>query len=218
LDAESLTLLQRAKVSHAYRKGQAIFYEGTPALGIHCLREGRVKTLRSSAGGRTRILRIESPGALLGIEDVFAEAAHSTTAEMLEDGAACFVDRAAVHEIFRTHPETARSMARELALLCRSSEEECAQAGAGGVRERVARVLLKLAHDHGRLSPAGVAVTLGLTREEIAEIAGIAVETTIRQISAFREERLLETSGREITILRMDRLAHIAHRPDQEPT
>lgn len=210
LEGRHLALLDRGKSTHSYKKGQTIFSEGSPATGIHCLRSGRVKASCDSGRGKTHLLRIHVPGALLGLEDLFAGDSFSTTAEMLEDGVACFVDRAAVLEIFEQQPRAGQAIARELALLAQRSERERTELASGAVRENVARVLLDLARHHGQPAEHGIRIALDLTREEIAEMAGTALETTIRQISAFREEGLLARSGHDIVILDATRLARAA--------
>jgi len=209
LDDRNLAILDRGKSHHSYKRGQILFHEGTPALGVYCLRSGRVKASCASGGGKTHILRIHVPGALLGLEDLFAGKQHSTTAEMLEEGTACFVDRSLVYEIFSRQPRAAQAIAAELARLAQRSERERTELTLGGVREKVARVILDLARHHGNSLQQGVRISVDLTREEIAAMAGTAVETTIRQISAFREEGIL-ASGHDLIVLDAARLAQAA--------
>jgi CRP-like cAMP-binding protein len=77
-------------------------------------------------------------------------------------------------------------------------------------RERLAGLLLELSDRFGKKSADRVQVGLTLKREEIAEMAGITVETAIRLLSVFRNEGLLIIDGRAITLLNPDRLARIA--------
>ena len=51
-----------------------------------------------------------------------------------------------------------------------------------------------------------------LKREEVAEMAGITVETAIRLLGVFRDEGVLTIDGRTITLLNPDRLSRIAER------
>jgi CRP-like cAMP-binding protein len=55
-------------------------------------------------------------------------------------------------------------------------------------------------------------VGLTLKREEVAEMAGITVETAIRLLGDFRDEGILTIDGRTITLLNPDRLSRIAER------
>jgi CRP-like cAMP-binding protein len=77
-------------------------------------------------------------------------------------------------------------------------------------RERLAGLLLELGDRFGKKCGDKVQVGLTLKREEIAEMAGVTVETAIRLLSVFRDEGLLTINGRAITLLSPDRLARIA--------
>ena len=78
--------------------------------------------------------------------------------------------------------------------------------------ERLAGLLLELGDRFGKKDDDHVRVGLTLKREEVAEMAGITVETAIRLLSVFRDEELLTIDGRTITLLNPDRLARIARR------
>jgi CRP-like cAMP-binding protein len=77
-------------------------------------------------------------------------------------------------------------------------------------RERLAGLLLELGDRFGNKGADQIQVGVTLKREEIAEMAGITVETAIRLLSVFRNEEMLTIDGRTITLLKPDRLARIA--------
>jgi CRP/FNR family transcriptional regulator len=53
-------------------------------------------------------------------------------------------------------------------------------------------------------------VEVALTREEVAALTGVAMETAIRLLGEFRDEGLVQLDGRKITLLQPDRLTRIA--------
>ncbi|QQR81990.1 MAG: winged helix-turn-helix domain-containing protein [Deltaproteobacteria bacterium] len=52
---------------------------------------------------------------------------------------------------------------------------------------------------------------LQLTREELGNMIGVTQETSIRLVSEFRQEKLIEVVGRNIKILDVDRLLDVAN-------
>lgn len=72
------------------------------------------------------------------------------------------------------------------------------------VRERLAEILLLLEQKLGT-DPEGF-IKISLTREEIANLIGTATESAIRLISEFKQDKLIETEGRNIKILNHDKL------------
>jgi CRP/FNR family transcriptional regulator, nitrogen oxide reductase regulator len=79
------------------------------------------------------------------------------------------------------------------------------------VERRVARVLLRMANTTGqRLHDGSVRITVPLTRQDIADMAGTVVETAIRTMSKFQKQGLIETRDGHIVLLQPHQLVAIA--------
>ncbi len=215
LEGEALARLESIRSSHRYRKGQVLHYEGTPSVGIHCLETGRAKIIRTAPGGKMCILRLVDPGEVLGLESLFCEThAHSTTAEMIEEGLVCLFERDPLLELIRENRELSATVLEFMACQLRTSEAERVELAVGDVRERTARALILLSQKYGEPLNGGTLIGLKLSREEIAEMIGAAAETVIRQLTEFRSEGLLENFGRQLVITDSARLARVAHLED----
>jgi hypothetical protein len=53
--------------------------------------------------------------------------------------------------------------------------------------------------------------TINLSRENLAQIAGIATESLIRTLSDFKSEKLIDIQGSAITILNEDKLRNLPY-------
>ena len=74
-------------------------------------------------------------------------------------------------------------------------------------RQRLADLLLWLGEEFGRPCPDGVELEVELSRADLAGMAGLTTETTIRLLSALRTEGMIETGKRKrIVLLDVDRL------------
>ncbi len=56
------------------------------------------------------------------------------------------------------------------------------------------------------LKEDGMTLQVELTREELANLVGAAIETTIRMLSSFKKEKMIDLSGRSVKILNLDSL------------
>jgi CRP-like cAMP-binding protein len=63
---EELGFISSTKVSQRYEKGQRIFQEGNPALGLHCVSQGKIKITRTSGDSKEQITRLGKSGDVLG--------------------------------------------------------------------------------------------------------------------------------------------------------
>ena len=210
LDQEALARLDRTKVAHPYKRGQILHYEGNAASSVSCLRTGRAKVYKSAPRDRQHILYLAEPGDVIGLESVIVGKHHTSTAEMLESGIICHLDREELLRILRSQPETLRAIVKMFAAQLLRSEAERAELASGSVRERMALMLLSLAGRYGVRTDGGVRLSVALSREEIAEMVGTTPETAIRHLSEFRSEGLLSTRGRMILIEDPVQLARIA--------
>jgi CRP/FNR family transcriptional regulator len=68
------------------------------------------------------------------------------------------------------------------------------------VPTRLARVLLRLAEEHGEPTPEGVLIDLPLTHQELAELIGSTRETTSLTLGAFTREGLLTRQRRRFLV------------------
>src|SRR5262249_26446425 len=80
------------------------------------------------------------------------------------------------------------------------------------VRERLARTLLTLMERFGARNEAQgeeTLVNVGLSRLELADLAGTVVETTVRTLTEFKSDGLIGSKGRKIVIKDADKLRQI---------
>jgi CRP-like cAMP-binding protein len=100
-----------------------------------------------------------------------------------------------------------RKFIRMLSDNLQEKEEQLLNLAYNSVRKRVAEALVTL---HNRYKKAGEPkFSMHITREDLANLAGTATETTIRTLSDFKDEALVEISGGNITILEADKLAQM---------
>ena len=76
------------------------------------------------------------------------------------------------------------------------------------VKSRLSEILLLIAGDFG-LEEDGT-LKLSVTREDLSNFVGTATETLIRLLSDLKNEGLLESKGRKIKLLDIDKLKKLA--------
>ena len=69
-----------------------------------------------------------------------------------------------------------------------------------GVRQRIARFLIRLADWTGRQERGRTVVPLALSRQELAALVGTTMETTIRVMSGLRQQGLVEPARRGVVL------------------
>ncbi len=196
---------------HHYEPHQTIFYEGKPCLGLYILCAGKAKLVQSSWSGQQHILKIVTSGEVIEKNALFDETTHSVTCEALERCQVGFLTRDRFYELLAGHPGMAVKFIKALSKELHAAYQKLMAATFESARECMAGTLLQLGRQHGVPHPDGRLIAIALSREELAEMAGVSVETAVRLLTKFKEEQLIAANGKEIILCNIDRLSRICH-------
>lgn len=210
LAGDDRAAFEKTKRSLQYGPHRAVFYEGHACLGLYLLCAGKVKLTRSSARGQRQIVRILDGGELIEKHAFRDKALHEVTCETLEPSQICLIEKEPYLALIRRNPALALKVIELLSSELGMHMDQLDQFTFKTARERLAGLLLELGDRFGKKVDEKVLVGITLKREEVAEMAGITVETAIRLLGAFRDEGLVCIDGRAITLLNPDCLARIA--------
>lgn len=192
-----------------FEENTVIFYEGQPCDRLWIVLKGQVKIARHSGDNREVILEIMSPGEFFGGAAIYLPK-HPATASAMTAVKTVSCTSQAYTQFLQTHPTIALRLIRMLGQRLFNFVEMNALAGER-VERRLAHILLKLAKRTGRPDPEGTLLTIALSRQDLADMAGTTIETAIRLMSRFRSEGLIKTRrGGYIVILDETKLREIA--------
>jgi len=74
------------------------------------------------------------------------------------------------------------------------------------VESRIASLLIKLSDKAGEKNSDGLLLTIKLTKQDIAEMVGTTVETSIRTMSKLSKAGIISSKGGKILIRDLDKL------------
>lgn len=192
----SLAGLGRGRVSHRYRAGQVIFYEGTPSLAVYCIQSGLVRLYKSGGTERETLIRLLRPGEIMGYRAVISGEVFAATGAAVEDTVVCTIPRETFLRVLRDDPDFSFDMMTRLARELRVSEDEMMYRLHRPVAQRTARMLLLLAD--GAEPRDGL--TLPVRREDVARMIGTTPETLSRTLHRFARRGVLSLDRRAIVI------------------
>lgn len=206
---DELEFISANKVSHYYLKGERIFQEGNPALGLHCVRQGKIKITKTSGDGKEQIIRLSKAGDMLGFRSVLSDSKYSTSAVALDDCAVCFIPRADFFRVWQSNMQFSVSLMQMMARALGEAEVQMLNLAYKPVRERLAGALLLLYYTFRKEGETEL-FSIAISREDLAAMVGTAKETATRLISEFKEAGILTTKGSLVTILNLQSLNQIS--------
>lgn len=211
LPENELTYLEERTIDTKIKKGQTIFSEGTRPNGIFFLRRGKVKKFKTSRDGKEQIIYICSSGELLGHPALLSDEPYADSAATLEDSVIGFISKSDFIYLLDESKFLSKKLLINLSHEFGVLVNGIASFAHKTVRERLALSLLIMKDKYKPDVEDGQPVEINLSREDLANLVGVAVETLVRLLHDFKEEKLIETQGRKIRILDASRLSKVAN-------
>ena len=211
LSPAAVQKLNDIKSTATYPKSAVLFIEGQQPRGVFVLCTGKVKLSMSSSDGKTIILKIAQPGAVLGLSATVSNRPYEVSAEIMEPTQATFIPREAFLHFLRDHGEAALRVAEQLSQNYHAAYKEIRTLGlSNSASEKFAKLLLEWSADAAD-STNPLQVKLTLTHEEIAGMIGTSRETVTRLFADFKKKQWLQLKGSTLVIRNKPALEKIVH-------
>jgi CRP-like cAMP-binding protein len=176
-----------------FAKGDTLFSEGDSSDHLYTVISGRVKVFKTTARGSDVILEIFGPGDPVGAVAVYESRAYPASAVALEPTTCLLIPGQAFFTLLETHPTLMRGLLVGLTHRLVELTNRLTELTGGRIEARLARFLLKLATDIGQQRPEGVFIPLSLSRQELADMIGTTIETSIRIMSRWGKDDVVRT-------------------------
>jgi CRP/FNR family transcriptional regulator len=177
----------------SFEKGAVIFGEGDESDELYTIASGRVKVFKTTPRGTDVILELFGPGDPVGAVAVYESRPYPATAVALEPTTCVRIPRRTFFALLEAHPTMVRGLLVGLTHRLVELTNRLAELSGGRIEARLARFFLKLASDIGQRRDAGTFIGLVLSRQEIADMVGTTIETSIRIMSRWGKENLVRT-------------------------
>ena len=208
LSPQDLSAVSALFMEEEFEKDQYVFTEGDPPDWLYIVKEGTVKMVKHSPSGREMIISIMTSGDVIGEVAVFDGGPYPATAQGMGRGVILKLAKKDFVSLLRRYPSIALEIIGDLGRKLRAAVNVARELRGERVEGRIAMVLLKLARKVGTAVEGGVMLTIPLTRQDIADMVGSTIETTIRTISRFKKEGIVkDAKGR--MFIDVKRLANI---------
>jgi CRP-like cAMP-binding protein len=193
-----------------FNKRQLIFAEGDSSEWLYIVTSGKVKITKLSQEGKEIILEIISPLDFFGGIAAVKGFPYPANAVAMEETKVLKVSRKNLMTIMDRFPTLMLSMATGIGDRIKGSHEMLKSIALEKVESRIAALLIKLADKVGEKTADGILINMNLTRQDIAEMVGTTVETSIRTTSRLSKSGIISSRAGKILIKDAERLRSLA--------
>jgi CRP/FNR family transcriptional regulator, cyclic AMP receptor protein len=213
LPQHELERMRRASRVETYRPGESIFGPSARPEYVYLVEDGLVRIYLSPPGAGEFTLAYVRPGEAFGEVAVIAEQPRRSFARARKPSRIRLIPRDEFVRALRSSSsalyELTKKMGREL-ITCFGRAEDLVFRS---VPSRLARLLLRMAEEHGAKGQALQSVGISLTQDEIAMLIGASRQTVSAALRELVDAGLLARHGRRLSLVDVRGLRRLAELP-----
>lgn len=209
-DEAALDGILKSGSTRIVRARSVLFHEGDPGGSMVVILSGKVKVSAFSAAGKECVLSFVGPGEVLGEITLLDGGARTATCTAMEDTRVFALARKDFLPILQHNPVAAMHIIELLCERLRNTSrlvEDTAFLAAG---PRLARALLRLVAAHGVKEDGVWRIDMKLPQSTLGAYVGLMRESVNRQLRAWQEDGVINSTDEGISVLRREVLEEIA--------
>lgn len=200
--AEIADSMMKAGAVRSYGSGVTVFSEGDVAEFLPTVIVGRVKMVRYPEPGKELIIGTFASGEIFAIPPAIDGKEFPATAVTMEESRLLIIPRDRFCRLLEESPQFSAMIMRRVCGILRDRSEKIRILSRSSAEQRIAKVLVSIADTSASSFP----MTIRLRRQDIAEMAGQTLESTIRTIRRLSERGLLQIERGKIVLPEVERL------------
>ncbi len=211
LDAEEMAKLGDFEVTtRVYRRGEHLFRAGDDFEALYVVRSGAVKTYMDSEDGEEQITGFHMPGDVIGFNGI-AASLHVCNAAALDTCSVCVFPFERLTKLCARVPRLQRELINWMSKTILRDEEMLLTLGKRNAEQRMAAFLLTQSGHQRKRGFSETEFTLSMSRTDISNYLGLAVETISRILTRLQSAGVLEVHRNQIWIRDLSSLRAFAN-------
>jgi CRP-like cAMP-binding protein len=203
---QELRNLTTNREKRKYKKKSEIFREGDFPLYLFYIEKGKIKTYKTNEDGKELIINLHNEGDFFGYVNLMREDSYMESAAALEDCEITLIPKSEFFKLIHQNRQVSQKFIKMLSDNIKENEDQLLKLAYNSVRKRVSECLMKFFEQNEDKKPVN---GLKISREDLSNMAGTSIETAIRTLSDFKDEKLIEISSGKIKILNLEKLRYL---------
>ncbi|MCA0429565.1 MAG: response regulator [Bacteroidetes bacterium] len=201
---EELKKLSNERKIKKFKKKEIIFSEGNTPTYLYFLNKGKAKSVKLHEYGKELITNLIAEGEFFGYITLLENTDYTETVECMEDCEVVCIPKEDFFNLIYNNTAVMKRFIKMLSNDVLDKEEQLIKLAYSSVRKRTAEALILLENRYKKDNETKFSISI--SREDLANMVGTATESLIRTLSEFKEDKLVEIKGSNITILDSEKI------------
>ncbi len=185
--------------------GKHLYRSGDPGESLFAVRSGSLKTYCTTEDGEEQVLGFTLPGELIGL-DGLNNGHYVSNSIALETASVCALPYDDLETLCGKLPSLHRQVMRIVGKEVAVDHEMLMLLGKRSAEERLATFLVSLSSRYKMRHLSATEFNLPMSRQDIGNYLGLAIETVSRLFAHFQDQKLLTVNRRAVVLLDLDGL------------
>ncbi len=179
-----------------YKKGETIVKQNANVSDVFFIRQGLVKIIIEGYNEKNIILRLLPPNNYIGLSSIFADNYHHYTATALKITEVVSIEKQVLIDLCQTNTAVANYVFRQQALSFTNLFNKLKTIGTKQFQGRLAETILYLNSEE----MLAIDAFSSLSRRDIADLAGMSLDSMMRILNEYKEDKVIIIEGKKIKI------------------
>lgn len=198
-------LIPKTRSHRVFHKAAALYSAGQAFDAIYVLRSGSAKSVILGNAGQEQITGFYYPGDLIGL-DGFDDGAYAQSIQFLETSSVCRIGLGELDKAMANSPSIRYKLLQGMSHALNDEDRFLLSINNMTSLQRFVSFLLNLSTRFEKRGLSNSVFDLSMTRVDIANYLGMAIETISRLLTQLQNEAVIDVDKRRICILDINRL------------
>ena len=185
--------------NRVFQKGEQVFNQGESFKGLFILRTGSALSSIVSVDGERQVTRFYQPHDVFGF-DGFDEGLHCCQVQFLETSSVCHLEPYYIEQMLQESFEVRKGLLKSISHLLVEEYSSRLETTSLNAEQKLCQFLLNMSKKLKGLNLSYNPLHLTMTRGDLANHLGMAIETISRQFKALQSAGAITVRNRHIEI------------------
>lgn len=196
------SIIKRRRV---VEKGSYLYHSGDTLKSLYAVRSGSFKSYVPVAESAEQVIGFHLPGELMGMDGIHGEQ-HRSFSKALETSSVCEIPFDKLEILSVEVPGLSHHLMSLMSEELQHEQCHITQLAKMTAEARLANFVVEMSKRHTERGHSSSEFNLSMSRNDIANLLGLAVETVSRLFTHFQELKILQVERKHIQILNMEGL------------
>lgn len=200
LEPAEKAAIAKSALRRSFGRGEAIFMQGDHGGAVSLIKVGRVRLSKLMRDGTEITLDIRKAGDFLGENMLSDETDYPVSAWCMEEVLVCSFPRDRFEKLVLEHPEIGLQVIKNLSNRIAWLTSRIGSMSLTNLEDRLYRVLMNVAREHGVRGPKGFTIQFPLTHEDLSFLTGAHRVSITRAMKSLKKAGRIIQQGRTLTL------------------